>query len=84
MYSIHILRRAVKEIAVLPKDYAKLISEHIDRLAQNPRPPDAKKLQGTSAYSLRVGVYRVLYEIDDGAQTVSIYRVKHRKDVYNR
>jgi mRNA interferase RelE/StbE len=82
MYSLHILRRAVKDIANLPKGYAKLVSEHIDRLGRDPRPSDAKKLKGTADYSLRVGVYRILYEIDDNARIVTVYRVKHRREVY--
>jgi mRNA-degrading endonuclease RelE of RelBE toxin-antitoxin system len=52
MYSLRILRRAVKDIADLPKGYAKLVSKHIDRLGKDPRPPDAKKLKGTKDYSL--------------------------------
>jgi len=82
MYSIRILRRAVKDTAGLPKSYARLVSQHIDSLAENPRPRDAKKLQGTMAHSLRIGVYRVLYDIDDEARTVTIYRVKHRSEAY--
>jgi mRNA interferase RelE/StbE len=82
MYSLHILRRAVKDIANLPKGYAKLVSEHIDRLGRDPRPSDAKKLKETTDYSLRVGVYRILYEIDDNARIVTVYRVKHRREVY--
>jgi len=82
MYSIRILRRALKDIAKLPKDYARLIVEHIDRLSATPRPPDAKKLRATTDYSLRVGVYRILYDIDDRAQIITIYRVKHRREAY--
>lgn len=82
MYSVRILRRAMKDIANLPQDYARLISEHIDHLGANPRPPDAKKLKGTSDYSLRVGVYRVLFDISDETRVVTIYRVKHRSDAY--
>jgi mRNA interferase RelE/StbE len=82
MYSLRILRRAVKDIANLPKGYASLIGEHIDRLEQDPRPPDAKKLKGTTDYSIRMGVYRILYDIDDGARVVTIYRVKHRRESY--
>ena len=41
MYSVRILRRAIKEIADLPKGYAHLVGEHIDRLQKNPRPPGA-------------------------------------------
>lgn len=82
MYSVRILRRAIKDIADLPKEYARLIAEHIDRLEEDPRPPGAKKLRGTTAYSLRVGVYRILYDIDDNARMVTVYRVKHRRESY--
>ena len=82
MYSVHILRRAIKDIADLPKGYARLVSQHIDRLKENPRPPDAKKLRGTTDYSLRVGVYRILYDVDDESRTVTVYRVKHRREAY--
>jgi mRNA interferase RelE/StbE len=82
MYSVRILRRAIKDIANLPKEYARLVSQHIDRLGENPRPPDAKKLRETTDYSLRVGVYRILYDIDDESRTVTVYRVKHRREAY--
>lgn len=82
MYSVRVLRQAVKDIASLPKEYASLIAEHIDRLQENPRPPDAKQLQGRTDYSLRVGVYRILYDIDDSTRSVTVYRVKHRREAY--
>jgi mRNA interferase RelE/StbE len=91
MYSVRILRRAIKDITDLPKGYARLVGEpkYGQRLApaptlqrENPRPPGAKKLRGTTDYSLRVGVYRILYDIDDGARIVTIYRVKHRREAY--
>lgn len=82
MYRLRVLRRALKDIAALPKDYARLVSQHIGRLAQEPRPPDAKKLRGTKEYSLRVGTYRILYDINDEVSTVTVYRVKHRREAY--
>jgi mRNA interferase RelE/StbE len=82
MYSVLVLRRAIKDIANLPKDYARLVGQHIDRLAENPRPPDTKKLRGTTDYSLRVGTYRILYDVDDGSRAVTVYRVKHRREAY--
>ncbi len=82
MYNVRILRRAMKDIADLPPEYARLVGQHIDSLAHAPRPSDAKKLRGTSDYRLRVGVYRILYDIDDAAQAVTVYRVKHRRDAY--
>ena len=82
MYSVRILRRAIKDIAELPEGYARMVGEHIDELRKNPRPPGAKKLRGTGDYSFRVGVYRILYDIDDRARIVTIYRVKHRREAY--
>jgi mRNA interferase RelE/StbE len=81
-YEIIVRGTAAKQIKRLPVDYFRLIQRHIEALGEQPRPPDAKKLRGDWGYSLRVGAYRVLYEIDDQAQTVTIYRVKHRRDVY--
>ncbi len=82
MYRVRISRRAIKDIGNLPKGYARLISQHIDHLGENPRPPDAKKLRRTSDYSLRVGMYRILYDVDDETRTVTVYRVKHRREAY--
>mgnify|MGYP001115207613 CR=1 FL=1 len=82
MYSVRVLRRAVKDIADLPKEHARLVSQHIDRFSEDPRPPDAKKLQGMTGYTLRVGVYRILYDIDPKSRIVTIYRVKHRREAY--
>lgn len=64
--------------------YLRLISKHIDSLEQNPRPVDSKKLKRDAGYSLQVGTYRVLYDINDSAKVVTIYRLKHRKEVYQR
>ncbi len=82
MYSIRVLRVALKDMEDLPRDYARLVSQHIDQLAQNPRPAGAIKLQGESGYRIRVGVYRILYDVDDKEQTVIVYRVKHRREAY--
>lgn len=81
MYSVCVLRRALKDIAELPKEYMRLVSQHIDELANNPRPADAKKLRGRDSYRLRVGAYRV-YDINDKTQVVTVYRVKHRREAY--
>jgi mRNA interferase RelE/StbE len=81
-YEILVRGKAAKQIKQLPPHYFDLVRQHIDSLAENPRPPDAKKLKGDVGYSLRVGTYRILYDIDDGAQVITIYRVKHRREVY--
>ena len=80
MYNLRISRRAIKDIAGLPKEYARLVSQHIDGLQENPRPPGVKRLKETKDYSLRVGMYRILYDVDDESSTVTVYRVKHRRE----
>jgi mRNA interferase RelE/StbE len=51
-------------------------------LADNPRPRQSIKLSGTESYRLRVGDYRILYEINNPAKSVTVYRIKHRREVY--
>lgn len=82
MYEVEIRRTALKDLKDIPADYARLITKHIDLLEQNPRPTDFKKLKGNASFSLRIGTYRVLYDIDDKAEMVTIYRIKHRRDAY--
>lgn len=82
MYEIQVMPRAIKDIAGLPKEYTRLVSEHIDRLAEEPRPLDSRKLRGRNDYRMRVGVYRILYEIDDADRIVTVYRVRHRREAY--
>lgn len=55
----------------------------IKDLAQDPRPERGRTLYG-SAYRIRVGRYRVIYDVDDGDRTVTILRAGHRRDVYRR
>lgn len=52
-------------------------------MKDNPRPDGCRKLAGEKrAWRIRVGDYRVLYEIADGTVTVTVFRVAHRRDVY--
>jgi mRNA interferase RelE/StbE len=55
----------------------------VERLASVPRPPGCKKLVGgDKEWRIRIGDYRVVYEIDDAAKTVDVTRIAHRRDVY--
>ncbi len=82
MYQIELRKQAFKDLEAIPADYRQLISKHIDSLETNPHSTNSKKLKGDAGYSLRVGTYRVLYDIDDKTKTVMIYRVKHRREAY--
>jgi mRNA interferase RelE/StbE len=82
-YRIEVKPAASKELTKLPKQVAQRIADAIDELADNPRPPGCKKLVGTeNTYRIRVGDYRVIYDIEDDRLTVWVIRVRHRKDSY--
>jgi mRNA interferase RelE/StbE len=81
-YSVWVLRRAQKELARLPKDSYSQVRDRIRALADDPRPRGCRKLTGREGWRLRVGTYRVLYEIDDEGDKVTVLHVGHRRDVY--
>lgn len=54
------------------------------RLADDPRPPGAGKLVAVEGYRVRVGEYRIVYAVDDTVCVVTIYRIRHRREVYRR
>ena len=83
-YSIEIKKSASKEIAKLPKTILSRILEKIRLLESDPRPTGCKKLSADEKYRIRVGNYRVLYEIVDDRLIVYVVKVSHRKDVYSR
>ncbi|HLD22872.1 MAG TPA: type II toxin-antitoxin system RelE/ParE family toxin [Sulfuricurvum sp.] len=81
-YKIEIKKSAAKEIENLPSIVLKRVVSHIQELGSNPRPIGCKKLSGDEKYRLRVGDYRILYEIEDAIVTVYVVKVAHRKEVY--
>jgi mRNA interferase RelE/StbE len=55
----------------------------LERLATDPRPPGCKKLKGGDReWRIRVGAYRIVYEVDDADKTVDVTRIAHRREVY--
>ena len=71
-----------KDFRKIPSNDAGRILKAIDGLAADPRPPQSKKLTGAELYRIRVGVYRVLYELHEGRLVVVVVKVAHRKEVY--
>ena len=82
MYQIVIFRSAQKALSHLPDDVYLKVCEKIRHLSLNPRPFGCKKLIARPAWRIRVGDYRVIYEISDRGRTVTIIHVGHRRDVY--
>ena len=83
MYKVSIKNSALKEIQRIPKDFRIKIIETIDSLANNPRPNGARKLENfKNSYRVRVGQYRIIYEIEDRWLIVEVVKVGNRKEVY--
>lgn len=82
-YSILLLPSARKSLAKLPKADQAPVDRHIMALAENPRPPGCVKLSGPSGLRrIRVGDYRVVYEIQDRQLIVTVVTIAHRREVY--
>ena len=83
-YRVEIQRSAERDLDRLSKMLFDRISARLVALAEEPRPPGAEKLAGLEAFRLRVGDYRVVYEVDDSARLVIVTRVRHRREVYRK
>jgi mRNA interferase RelE/StbE len=75
--------RARKQFLALPKAIQEQLGPAIDALADDPHPAGCKKLKGSDVdYRIRVGSYRVLYEVMGKCLVILVFRVAHRKDAY--
>lgn len=84
-YTVSISKSVQKQIDNLPNDVVNRAVEKIQSLASEPRPDGVVKLKGfDNEYRIRVGDYRIRYEVDDENQLVQILQCKHRKDVYKK
>jgi mRNA interferase RelE/StbE len=81
-YEIIFSKGAIKQLSKLPLEAQKRIQIKIDELAIEPRPNGVKKLEDDDLYRIRVGRYRVIYQIQDDVLVVNIVKVKHRREAY--
>jgi mRNA interferase RelE/StbE len=84
-YQVTIKKSAAKELESLPKKVLVSVTQSIAGLSDNPRPQGCKKLKGQtdSLWRIRIGDYRVVYQIEDVIKIVDVKRVGHRKDIYD-
>ena len=83
-YTIVIEKTAQKALASISPPFQDRMIEAIRMLAENPRPAGVKKLSGRDAWRIRIGDYRVIYEIRDQQLLVLVVVIGHRKDVYRK
>ena len=81
-YKVTILRRAQKELGELAGEAYTRVRDAIGGLAEDPRPSGCLKLTGRDVWRIRIGSYRVVYEIDNSRRVVTVLHVGHRRDVY--
>ena len=81
-YKVNFVKSVKKDFKKIPKLEVAKILDAIDELAKNPRSPKSKKLKGEKLYRLRVGNYRVIYDIQDEKLLVFIVKLGHRSDIY--
>jgi len=83
-YRIDVLPAAVRAIRKLPPEAKRRIQAVIDVLAEEPRPPAAKRVTARPEWRVRTGDYRVLYRIEDEVLTIVVVHAGHRRDVYEK
>lgn len=82
-YQIEVTPAARRDLRKLPRDVLERVDARIQSLATDPRPHGSVKLTNEDAlYRIRVGDYRIIYEVQDEALVVIVIRVRHRREVY--
>ena len=81
-YRLSFKRSVTKDFRSIPQEDVRRILLRIDALALEPRPQGCQKLTGKERYRVRVGRYRIVYEIRDEVLLVIVVAVAHRKGVY--
>ncbi|KGN34158.1 addiction module toxin [Knoellia sinensis KCTC 19936] len=84
-YGIEISRSAARQLAKLDPPVRRRIQAAVELLADEPRPPGAKKLVGGDGeWRVRTGDYRIVYEVHDDVLLVLVIALGHRRDIYTR
>lgn len=83
MYQVVVERSAEKDLKRLSAETQSRVVAALRSLAKNPRPAGSRKLAGMkSDWRIRVGDYRIIYEIADVIRIVRVHRIRHRREVY--
>ena len=83
MYEVFLERRAERDLKRLAAHEFRRIILRIKALTEDPRPAGCRKLAGSeSAWRIRIGDHRVVYELDEKARAIRVMRVRHRREAY--
>lgn len=81
-YTVVLSKKAQKQLDKLPDNIASPILDAIEDLGENPRPVGCLKLKGREGYRIRVGDYRIIYEVFDTELIIDIIALGHRRGIY--
>jgi mRNA interferase RelE/StbE len=81
-FTVQYRPRVERDIERLPRGVLELVDRKLRLLGETPRPSGCKKLKGAGLWRVRVGDYRIVYEVDDARKIVDVHIVAHRRDVY--
>lgn len=82
-YRIEVKKSAAKSLSKIPKADQKRIAAKIDKLAEDTPNPDTTKMKGNNPFhKIRVGNYRIVYEIHEKVLLILVVKIGHRKDIY--
>jgi mRNA interferase RelE/StbE len=85
VYEVYLERAAENDLKRLPTTTFDRIVYQIKTLAENPRPSGCRKITGSkNDWRIRIGDYRVLYEVNDRVKGVRVMRIRHRREAYRR
>jgi mRNA interferase RelE/StbE len=82
-YQVELAPAAVRQLKKLTRDIQQRIVQRLEELAQEPRPDGVVKLEGVeSLYRIRLGDYRIVYQIQDEILLIMVVKIAHRREVY--
>ena len=82
-YDVNLRPSARKDLCRLSRDIVRRIMARVDELQSAPFPVGARRLSGSDElYRVRVGDYRIVYEVDEEQGSVAVHYIRHRREVY--
>jgi mRNA interferase RelE/StbE len=83
LHEVYLEHAAEKDLKKLPGEIFQRLIIHMRSLAETPRPSGCRKITGTkNDWRIRVGDYRIIYEVDDNARIVKVMRIRDRREAY--
>ena len=81
-YQVNLPKTVQKQLNALPQELKQRILKALMQLKEEPRPANSLQMKGGQGFQLRIGDYRVLYDIDDSSQIINLRRIGHRREIY--